>query len=96
MATPQELSDQEVLTGPMLLLLRRMERNELIVERMAKKGLISEDEIELANLKSTLNHAERLIRVREKTRRSADDVRLAAETVRQSIAEIEERLGRAV
>jgi hypothetical protein len=76
----------------MLLILRRLEKAEMLVGRLAAKGVITPEEMELAHLQSTLNHAHRLIRVRRKTNKPTDDIENAAETVRKSVNDLEQRL----
>lgn len=92
MDSEMESPNPEDAAGPMLFLLRRMEMMELIVDRLKEDGVISPEVLEWARLKATLNHAERIIRVREKTLCPADDVKHAAQTIRDEIDSIELRL----
>jgi hypothetical protein len=86
----------EILVGPMLLMLRRMEKLELVIDRLMKQGVVTQDILDWAVLKSTLNHAERVMRVRKRTKRPFDDVKRAADEVRKELASIEQRIQLAV
>jgi hypothetical protein len=86
------IDDPQLVVGPMLLILRRLEKAEMIVGQLAARGVITPEEMTLAHLKSTLNHALRVIRVRQKTNKPTADIESAAETVRKSVNDLEQRL----
>jgi F0F1-type ATP synthase epsilon subunit len=90
------LTDPTLYVGPMLLVLRRLEKAEIIIDRLAARGVIRPEEMDYAHLKTTLNHAERLIRTRKRTNRPTGDLEEAALTVRKEIEQLEVRLKEAV
>jgi len=96
MESPNPAGDPTYPLEPVLMMLRRMEKLELVVNKLLDAGVISDDMLQWAHLRSTLNHAERLIRLRKRCRKPTGDVEAAANTVRLELQQIEERLKLAV
>jgi hypothetical protein len=82
------VSNPELLVSPILLLLRRMERYENVIERLRQRGVVTDEDLQIADLTATLSHAERIIKVRERTGRPAKEIMEAADTVRQALRDI--------
>lgn len=87
--TPTPTTDIEFI--PILGLLRKLETLE-IADKVRSKGLSYDDAMSLATLQATVNHAERIIRLRRRAGIPFDDIQLAADIVREEIRKIDARL----
>lgn len=88
-------SPVEINQNPFLLMLfRKLERQEILIDSLVRRGLIRPEELEIANLKALMNHARRVIRVREKQGLDKDcsDLIHAKEVIQEQMTDLERRL----
>lgn len=81
-------SKGQVALNP-LTLLRRLELAENLNKRLSEKGLVSETDREIANLQSTLNHAQRIIDIRQRKGTPVDDLLEAVAVVNEELRRLE-------
>lgn len=89
---PEQLIDNEPQFPPeaALFLLRRLEFMESVVALLVQRGILAPKDLASLALRSTLNHAERRMRVNHRVGREDQELEQAIETIRSEYDRLEQ------